>query len=53
MAVKVTDIVFVMGTAATVASKEVRGPFVDIGSTKVKSRVSEPGGFQKNLEPLL
>ena len=53
MTVKVTDIVYVMGTAATAVSKEVRGLFVRNGSTTVKSRVSEPSGFQNNLEPFL
>ena len=40
MTVKVTDIVYVMETAATVVSKEVRGLFVRSGSTTIKSRVS-------------
>ena len=53
MTVKVTDNVYVMRTADTVASKEVGGPFVRIESTTVKARVSEPSGFQKNLEVFL
>ena len=47
MTVKITDIVYVMGTAATVASKEVGSPFVLIESTTVKARVLEPADFKK------